>query len=365
MYKSAVIMSIFFITLQSVYIPSFGAILTYLGSILLVAITFFKYKLQKQETILTIILLVMLIIAGHFLIINDVAGVDFKSYIATSIMIFSYPFIFQFIKKESNNLVSSFEFVISVHAFVIFVQVIYFLIFKDYLDIFEHLFDEKSGSLGKKSLILFGERVPRFSGLFNEPGTYSVVIMSLAISYYSIVKRLNLFLAFAISSTLMTMSGFGFLLVTSLLGITFFTSVGGRFKLLFYAGIIIIGFSLVGGYSAIESRFLGQNEYSGLGFRAEMLDYYFSNQKVFFIGDSIDSIPGHFVPNDLGIWYALVLKYGIVGWAIMATLAIHNFYYTKKFSNVILIALIFLTKIKLTYPLLWLLLAIINNDKKK
>ncbi|MGR5336196.1 hypothetical protein ACPV5I_12280 [Vibrio gigantis] len=278
-------------------------------------------------------------------------------------------FIIPYVEVHHDEFIKAIKLVLVFHVFVILFQVVYWVLTKQYIDLFNVISGLNSGNYSKKGLIAFGLQVPRFSGFFNEPGTYSITIMSFTFLYYAAIKKIDHVIIFSTLSCLITMSGFGIILVMCFYGILLTTSKNNR-KYVLYSTPFIFGlFLYIGGVESLINRFSKDSEYSGVGFREKMLEYFFSDINNFFHGLQIGKMPSYFVPNDLGIWFSFMTSYGVFGLLICLSVVFFVFFKTKKWEFILLVLLLFFTKMKYTYPLFWLIVGLLsvvgkNNEKE-
>lgn len=290
---------------------------------------------------------------------------DLVSNLATIIMVCASPLVYKSFQKDMQLAVRAVRAVILFHVFWLFVQAVYWAGTNEYLDMLSILIGQESSSTSRKGLTFFGQLVPRFSGLFNEPGTFSVIVMSLVIIYYAHVKKVDYTIVAGILASLVTMSLFGVLLVLALLSVYSLGSQGRRVKAIGSSLFLFGIFSLVGGVQAVMNRFSSQSDYSGLDFRAKMIADVFGNPNALLFGYGIEQVPDYFVVNDNGLWFAFIINFGVIG--ILLVISMFGFVAAKArtLECVALLVLILMTKLKFTYPLFWVLLMLLALSGKK
>lgn len=358
-------LSLFLITLQSFYFPVFGAVLTLIGAVLIIFLPLIfreSMRLGVSDKLLVVYAGFCALLVGFTIIPRLFLGFgekDVTSILATIIMISMFPLFYDSLKLNIDSTVRALGLVVLFHVAILFIQVGFWAVKREYLDVLNIIIGMESGSVSAKGLMIFGQRVPRFSGLFNEPGTYSVIIMSMAIVYYKLKGKIDVVVFSSSASCLATMSTFGLVLVVLLIGVVLLTGNRNRIGVFITFAALACIFYFVGGYEAIYNRFFDGAEYSGVGFRKQMLGYFFGDLWNFLFGVSLHSLPEFYVMNDIGLWFAFVTAYGFSGFLILlATLGL-VYIKERKAQSVALVMIILLAKIKFTYPFFWVLLALV------
>lgn len=364
MNKILIFLGFFLITLQSIYIPVFGPVCTFIGYILL--FTCALRKSQPELNLLALVMAVYLILVIHLLLsLSSYGNSDFGSFLSLVVMISALPVLISFFKKSKDIILKCVKLTIAFHAVVLVVQIIWWIITKDYLDLLALISNQQSGTISKKGISALGYRVPRFSGLFNEPGTYSVTLMTLIFVYYSISKSIDEIVVLGTVTCLATMSMFGIVLVTVFFLIILFSSKISKVKVFIYVLMLFVAFLGSGGGTALLSRFSVDSQYSGIGFREQMLNFLYSNSQSFIFGIPVSSYPDYFVPNDIGLWFSFITTFGIWGALILILLYFYTYISTKKIEPLLILTIILLTKLKFTYPLFWLVFILLSVDFNK
>lgn len=366
MHKICVLfLSLLLITLQSFYFPFVGSGLTYLG---LVFLTFIFIKgslhLDKADLLLSLFLILCVVLSHlsfHFI---DYDSIDFKSTLALCSMIVLFPVVTSVLRDCDIEVVQTvLKWVILFHVSIFLLQVIYWAFTKEYLDVLKYLTGMKSGSYSKKGIVILGEQVVRFSGLFNEPGSFSVVVMALTLPYYSLIKKLDKTIMSSIFCCLMSMSAFGIILVALLVFVDLLSKKNLSLRTIVVLLLPLSIFIITGGLSKFILRFSDSSDFSGSDFRENMLRHYFSGGH-YFDGIRHLDMPDYFVPNDIGVWFTIVLSYGFLGYLMIGILLVYIFFKTKSLIPILIFSIILLTKLKYTYPLIWLALALLVLDKR-
>lgn len=364
MNKILVFLGFFLITLQSIYIPVFGPICTFIGYILLFICAL--RKSQPELNLLALVMAVYLILVIHLLLsLSSYGNSDFGSFLSLVVMISALPILISFFKKNKDIILKCVKLTIAFHAFVLVMQIVWWVVTKDYLDLLAMISNQQSGTISKKGISALGYRVPRFSGLFNEPGTYSVTLMTLIFVYYSIAKSVDKIVALGTVTCLATMSMFGVVLVVVFFLVILFSSKVSRVKIFIYVLMLFLAFLGSGGGAALLSRFSNESQYSGIGFREQMLSFMYSNSQNFILGIPVSSYPDFFVPNDIGLWFSFITTFGIWGGLILILLYFYTYISTKKIEPILILTIILFTKLKFTYPLFWLVFILLSVDFNK
>lgn len=350
-----------FITLQSFYFQGAGAAFTYIGLLVFLALNFRQMEFGHEVSALTGFLVLMLMISSFFRILEGLSLKDFLSLVATVSMVLSMPMIYSIVLKRRQEMIFCLSAMILLHVSVLLFQAFYWSVTKEYFDILKLLSGVDSGSVGKKSVVLGGYVVPRFSGMFNEPGTYSVIIMSLVMAYYFGRDQVDKVVGLGVLSVLMTMSMFGVVLVGC-----FFLSMLvvkrrniNSLRVLIFGALVLTGFYFVGGVAAVTERLASHSDYGGVDFRVGMIQHFLADGNSLLVGVSIEAIPDGFVPNDAGLWFAFWYFFGLPGLLCFVAVALFSYYKSRRLDVAILVIAIFLTKIKFSNPILWFLIALV------
>src|SRR5690606_32364124 len=76
--------------------------------------------------------------------------------------------------------------VLIIHLMFWYLQFVIWLLSGNYLDFLEPITGESQRYLSLKGLTFGGSRMPRFTGLYSEPGTYSTYIFLLLVVQYKL-----------------------------------------------------------------------------------------------------------------------------------------------------------------------------------
>lgn len=235
-----------------------------------------------------------------------------------------------------------------------YLQVAVYFLSGHYLDVVQLLTGEPSRYLSAKGLSFGGVRIPRFTGFYNEPGTYSTYTAILAAAWLRCRGRFDLLVSAAVASMFLSLSLFGIVLGSGLLLIALFFGDYRVKRAPYVVGALILGAALwyvVGDEVAERLR----SNYSGLEFRLNMLgQLWHGSTAEILLGHGTDPsrIPTWFVSNDNGLWFWLTYSYGLSGLAMIAAFALPTIL-DRKGLGFFLLALVLITKVKFSYPAFW------------
>jgi len=344
----------FFLTLQSFYLNSFGAApFVIVGSFL---IFFLALKLSNLKVdlhifknyIFFLLFIVMLLLFVSFA--NIILFQRFKSVLSSAVILFSvFSFIFLYHKRlvlAANTL----KLVLVFHLIFFYFQVIYWFFSNDYIDYVSIFPGEQSSYLSVKSISLFGEKIPRFTGLYNEPSAYSVWIFTVLGMYYLISPRFDFVYLLSIPSLFISQSMFGILLGCVFIFV-FMISIPSKFKL-----IPSLFFSV--GVVALLNIFSSRSELGKVGLEGRLdhlngitqLDVLLGGS---FIGDGCQS----------NVSVNMLTSFICTGGIFPILLLILVLYFANVFHRFVFSIFVFfilISKMKYTYPLFWIFLTFIN-----
>ncbi|MFC3324254.1 hypothetical protein [Mesorhizobium cantuariense] len=238
---------------------------------------------------------------------------------------------------------------------MVFFQVTYFAMFRVYFDPLASLGLADQAVISRKGLELAMGRIPRFAGLSNEPGTHSTMIASLLAGEYALSRKLSKISVFGILSAIATMSLGGMMFVAmfcGVVGVHQFFAVR-RYRLLVAAvGIATLAILIYWAMLNLETR--SQLYVEGTQ-HDQMMEWAFSYQRITLFGLSESQIPMFFTFGYLGVGLDFLLRYGL--WAVVGIAA---YLLTLPPLGIGLSIVLLATKLKLTYPLVFVILATIK-----
>lgn len=348
--------SILLMTMVSIYSPIFGQFLNYLGLLFFLSLILLvsRNRVDIGSLSYSAFLILLLALAICIAFFRTVTLTDLKSWVATVVMVFFVPLVYSFVKGNKKLIVRALNIVIIFQALFIFLQLGYWLVTRQYLDVFYLISGTESRSFSSFGVHAFGSIVPRFTGLFVEPGTFSVVVMSVVLAAYSYERRITLPLVTGVVATLCTMSLFGVTLIVLLAALHLIRHMKQFVAMVVGMAGLGVAFYYSGGFAAVIERL--QASGNGLGFRREMITFLFSSPDRMLLGVSVADYPSYVTVNDIGAWFALWMYFGVCGAAVFLVTILFAYKRTRSLVAVGIVVAILLTKLKFTYPLFWLLI---------
>lgn len=255
--------------------------------------------------------------------------------------------------------------VLLIHVAAVAFQVLYFLASRQYFDFLFGLTGEWQRVYGSKGLSIGIYRLPRFAGLFNEPGTYSANILPLVFLYRLLKEKPDVIYLAGLFSVLLTMSAFGMAGVVALFLYEVVTLVSRRTLsvslLLIGTAVLAAAFILLPAY---ESRFSGSNvgsleiRASGLTAFASLdyLEYLAGRGPAADTRDCEDCIGLYMGSGLTYIYYSGLLNYLFVFLVFPLLPYLGRMTSGKVLTFIFLVGLLSMLKIKVVYPWLgWML----------
>lgn len=334
-------------SLQSVYLPQFGvAAFCYLGLLMLIPLLNAPVKASS----FWIVAFLLVGMCGTFT--EDGGTKAVLGTIGSSLALILVPACFA---KDSRPLLVGLRWAIAAHALMVLFQIFYFVAFRTYFDPLASLGLGDQTVMSKKGLELAVGRVPRFAGLSNEPGTHSTMIASLLAGEYALSRKLSKVSILGILSAIATMSLGGMMFVAMFCGIVglhqFFAV--RRWRILVAAvGIALLSIIIYWALLNLETR--SQLYIEGTQ-HDQMMEWAFSYQRITLFGLSESQIPMFFTFGYLGVGLDFLLRYGL--WAVVG---IAMYLLSLPLLGIGLSVVLLATKLKLTYPLVFVILATIN-----
>ncbi|WP_287302129.1 hypothetical protein [Mesorhizobium sp.] len=345
-YVSAAVVAM---SLQSVYIPQVGmAAFCYIG--LLMLFPFMNSTVKGSIFNAVIFLFVGLVCT--FLTAEDGAT---KAILGTMVSATALLLIPACFSNDRGTLLTGLRCALFAHAAMVLVQVLYFAAYGTYFDPLASLGLTDQSVTSKKGLELSIGRIPRFAGLSNEPGTHSTMIAGLLAGEYALSRKLSKVSIFGILSAIATMSLGGMLFVAmfcGVVGIHQFITVR-RWRVMIAAiGIAALSFLI---YWALLNLELRAQLYLEGTQHDQMMEWAFTYERITIFGLSDSQIPSFFTFGYLGAGVDVMLRYGI--WAVFV---VATYLLTLPLLGIGLATVLLATKLKLSYPLFWAILAVIN-----
>lgn len=283
-----------------------------------------------------------------------------------NILIFCFFLIFLQNDDFKYKLKIALTFSIWVSIFTIFLQA-YFIYFENYhINYLEMIMgrDQRiTGTAGIKGIF-------RLSGMYNEPGTYSVFMYALLFSRYLLNKKIDLVFILGLLSTLVTLSAqayVSFFIIVLAMFAKFFFDVFFKFKVskttfsinIIFIFIIFSVWLLFGEQiiAYIDARFFQITD-GTLSHRAEATAIILSqNTFTLIVGMGFNYQGYGLTIADSGLFLSSYAQFGIFGLAFLFLLGYILLKY--DFLSLIMFILIILSKLSLIYPILWIYFALI------
>ncbi len=239
--------------------------------------------------------------------------------------------------------------VLVVHLLFWGVQLVYWLATRQVVDFLTPVTGEAQRVYSAKGLLLGADRIPRFSGLFNEPGTYANYIYVLLVLRVLARGRYDGLGVLASLTMLLSMSLYGALFAVVYMLLYALTA---RRKIVFWgalAGISSVGIGAIGYvYAQFAWRF---QEGLGISGRLETVADILVQTNILF-GLPADRLT--FPAEDLTLYIAAYVTGGAL--LLAGILLVQGAMIAGKRRDLqVLLSTIFLAKLKLAYPVLWVL----------
>ena len=340
---------LFLISLQSFYVSSLGAaVFCYLGAFALI-------PLMRSHIPLSSIYFVAAYLAC---LVGGVAvnGLENAKTLLGSIAGLSALFItYSAFSLRPEQFAKALRWVILLHVAVIAGQMVYWFATGTYFDVLQYTGLGEQTVISRKGFEYGGSLVPRFAGMFNEPGTYSAIIAALLAAEFAISRRISWLTALALASILGTMSLAGMALAALFVGI-----VSAHRLLILRKNIVIAlvlgvpaGFAML--YWFLSNLGYRDQIYTQGTMHGEILDWATSYRAMSVFGLDYYDIPAFYSLGYLGVWLDFLIVNGVAGFAAVLAL-----WASMGFWGILLGGVVMATKIKATYPLLFTLFAAIQ-----
>jgi hypothetical protein len=360
---------LFLSTLQSFYVPAIGISLPpMLGAFLMISFLLIKRNIINLNTRFFVLSFSLIVYSIFNALLNDSNISEQVKSIAGLVLSLGGAFSLYIYCDEIgvDKILKSIEHVIYLHLLFFTGQIIYFAVTFNFLDYLLILGIDESAYKSLKGIQISGWKIPRFTGLFNEPGTYSIFMSILASFLIFKGQRISFAALMGFLSCIISMSLFGIILSLSALTIFFISKLNNIKQVL--PLILTGGVLLFAGYTyiaeSIEQRL--DSDYSGVSERSDFVESYLSlppDKLMLGLGivpDSIDS--SGISTNDNGIFFVFILAYGFFGYLIIAMFFL-NIIQDGGWAGTAVFFIMLLAKVKLTYPFFWFILALLLIKK--
>ena len=350
---------LFLITLDDIYSTSVGfAPFPIIGSFLFIIFNLSLVNFKVDKNIIFLIVLFSFYIIRQIFFFPELFFTPLVQFILVTLILI---ILLNISKLNKKFLIDALKIVITLHLIFFFYQFFYW-VFVDEIIIFVNFFsnDFTSRHFGNIGLNYNGNLIPRFAGLYVEPGTYSSYIMSL-LAVLIILEKKNSYLSILVCiSVILSFSTMGFLLLT--MYFFYFFSISLKEKkiiyILFLFILIIVSinlniFNLQFDRIFNKHAILSNND--SIFERIQIL-YNYINYETFFFGVKKDEL---LIPVEDNT--SFVTSYVIGGFLLFLLNSIIYIFslINYKFRYFFLINIIFFAKLKWGYFIYWVLLSLI------
>jgi hypothetical protein len=353
----------FCLSLQDFYLYVFG--FAYISVFAAIFFIFYNYKeLQLKSNLKSLYLIIFILLYVSFKSIksNDYFYIDLFQFF----LIFFLILIF-YSKIRNENfyfIVKILEYSIFFHFFFFYLQFFYWIFFEQLIDFVAFFGDTQSSNYSNKGLIINNVRLIRPSGLFAEPGTYASLIMSM-VAVLSFL-RLNLFIILpACISVILSSATLGILLFLIYIMYLFYIgSIYFNFFLIIFISILILFFDISSYfYIHAERIFFNENlsnDIDTVQSRFDVLKSYWMPEN-FLLGVKIENL--RLAAEDNSSFVTSFINGGLFLFLMFIILFLTLFFNNKK-EIIFIILIVFLSKIKWSYFMFWILILIMLNYNK-
>lgn len=363
---------LFLISLSSFYFYSINIALppAFAAFIALIAVPLMLGKSVLKELLkikLLLIFFALLIVFGLGLTLDD-ADVLVNRFAALPLFVGVVVCWLFFLIRHKEVLFRSLKFVIQIHLLAFYLQVISFYSGLGYIDYLFGITGEYQRAFGGSySIDILGGAFIRPTGLYNEPGTYSTVLMLLFLLYERVGKTISsqvssndwLFVAATIFSVLISFSVFGMIFVVIYIVNSIRNSKSAFF--IFFALLLLLLSAIYEVY-LFPRFFSGGYSDNGTDFRSEIISQYLgqiSENPINFIfgfgffSDLAVRFDGY-VLNDVGLFFSVLLQSGFLGLCIFLICLFGGLGLSRH--NLPLVLIFGLCKISITTMFFWVVL---------
>lgn len=345
-----VTIAVFAMSLQSFYFPALGgAALCVAGLAMLLPMA----KNHPDPRSVAMFLAVCLTVFFQMIFLGaDILKPNFGLVISASALIVARSVFFErasLLKRALAN-------VLMMHAAIIATQVLYFAITRDLISPLSMLGGGDVRSFSKKGVVIGTVLVPRFSGLFSEPGTYSGVIVPVLAAYFSLSRKIDRVFIISAFSVLMTLS-LGGMAVVTVLGCIALGREARAFRrrrwMIVSGSILVACLALWTSFNLEKRDEITTNEDA---LQYIMADWALSTKSISVIGLSDRDTPEYYSEGYLGSGLDIFVSGGI-----FLVAAVGGFLLSLgSVMSILLASVLMISKIKITYPMLYFALGVIS-----
>ena len=224
---------------------------------------------------------------------------------------------------------------------------------------------------GTGNFIFHGRQLFRPTGFFSEPSTYAVHILPIVLLYFKITKKINLIGVFGLISVFLSFSAvlvimltifISFLLISNNLSNLINLYKKNKFSIIaLLTPLLILVPSLIGYFVKSLQGKMFSNSFSTDPKRGDFFIFLFNNPSKLFFGigvtPTLSNGFNNYIVNDNGLLIYSMLRFGVFG-AILLFILLYKI--KDNYCKAVFIIL-WVTKLSLTYPMLFLIYAISLN----
>lgn len=339
-------LAVLMVSLQSFYFAG-SAWFCLVGYVMF--LPFVRWKVPRANWTLAFALIAGTLSSMLFAGLPPASGIG-QAFSITALLV--VPAVF---KYRTEALIASLRFAVFVHSAFIFSQFAIFLFAGVYFDPLDYLGMMHQVVLSRKGISLGGIIVPRFSGLFNEPGTYSTILCALVGATFALTRRIDKLMLFSVASTFLSVSLGGMITATVLI-FAMFVLVRSETDLQRILKASTGAIALCGVVYWVTVNVTKRVEITeGDVLASRFLDWVLHEMPFTLWGLDWADLPTFYTFGYLGSLLDIYLVNGLFGATVTAAFSLSGGMFGALLSTPL-----FLSKIKLVYPLLYFLLAAIR-----
>lgn len=336
----------FLLSLQSFYFPAFGgSVLCYAGLLMLLPLMLGRPVVLPALSLAAVFYL-LIGIRGF----SDPTSLE-KGFVGTALGLLGLIAVPAAFADRRQVLAQALRIALTAHAVIIFVQAALFFSGFGYVDLLKP-FGLVQSVMSQKGVVFGVIQVPRFAGLFNEPGSYSSVVMAMLAAEYALSRRFSWVTLLVLASVAATVSLGGMVLASVFLGAVVWDRVLRRRVSM--ASAVGSGIGLASFLLYLKSNFEKRAQlYLETGMLQDsMLAWALNPKHLTLLGVRAANIPFGFSQGYVGVWLDVLVFYGALGLAATGAFVV----LALDLSGAALAGVILLAKLKFTYPLVFALL---------
>lgn len=250
--------------------------------------------------------------------------------------------------------------VVSFHLTLFFFQIAWFYAGGGFLD-YIALTGRESVWLSQKGYTAASHLIPRFTGAFNEPGTYAGVVAAMVGARYLVARKSDPVFWVGILTLGITASMTGLILSAGLLGAVAIDFLKKHHNAIRAWHIIVLSVLSTIALAFIVQRFQHRITFTGGAEDTAIrnLAWLFSGGSGTSFGHAMEDLPDFVSYEYFGVWMGAYVQFGMSGLA-----AIGYFLLPAALVNPAIFAVLLLAKIKFTYPMIYMLAGCIIANRR-